>query len=284
MMKNYENNVNEYSMDYRNSSSNRTITKEKRQTQKVVGSVRNNKPLIYDKDHQDNRINKDTEEYEGTLKTKKIKKRKVILYRLTFGCIILFLSLVGVIIVTSTFNRTASVVSNSDLDKYSSFIAPVVMHDPVPFDSIENADKQMVISSSIWRTILQNGVDNYNSFDDAGMVLIPVEDINKSCGELFGPNCKINTQEEIFGPFFSFSKGEENFHIGAISNLGTYIPRVENIKEEGDLVVLKVAYLSRDEKNIESPEKHSEPNKFMTYKLKLNEETDKLYIYSIEDT
>lgn len=283
-MKNYENNVNEYSMDYRNSSSNRTITKEKRQTQKVVGSVRNNKPLVYDKDHQDNRINKETEEYEGALKTKKIKKGKAILYRLTFGCIILFLSLVGVIIVTSTFNRTARVVSNSNLDNYSSFIAPVVMHDPVPFDSPEHADKQMVISSSIWRTILQNGVDNYNSFDDTGMVLIPVEDINKSCSELFGPNCKVNTQEEIFGPFFSFSKGEENVHIGAISNLGTYIPRVENIKEEGDLVVLKVAYLSRDEKNIERPEKSSEPNKFMIYKLKLNEETDKLYIDSIEDT
>ena len=160
------------------------------------------------------------------------------------------------------------------------------MHDPTPFNETNKADINMIISSSIWRTILQNGIDHYKEYDEQGFTLIPVKDIQTSCTDLFGPSYTINTNEKIYGSFYSYTPAEPNFHIGAISNLDTYAPYTEEITEENDDLDLTVAYLSRDDKYFSTDETKSDtpnPVKRMKYRLKINKDTQKFYIYSIEE-
>lgn len=213
--------------------------------------------------------------------------KKILLYKILYCCFILLFSSIGLYIFSSMlFNESTSVdVSSSYKNEYYQLLSPVVMNDPMPFDSPANADIQMVISSSIWKLITENGTQKYNQFDERGLSLIPKSDIIKASKELFGENYNLNLNESIFGSFFTFYCGEENFHISAISNQNACIPFIKELTELDDEVNLTVAYISRDDKFLKSgSEKADEPSpiKYMRYTFKKNNDTS-FYIYSVEN-
>lgn len=213
---------------------------------------------------------------------------KALLYRILFSCAILFLSIIGCIIFLAVSSNMDETVETKTYPKgnFSSFLAPVVMHDPEPFSSPDKADKQMTISSGIWRAISQNGTKKYDSFDEKGCALIPFEDILKSCKELFGDKYNLNKSQATYGPFYTFSANDEYFHVSAISNQNSFFPYIEDSKEENDFLVLTVAYLLRDDNYFKSgQDKASEPSpvKRMTYKLKKYNSHD-YYIFSVENS
>ncbi len=222
-----------------------------------------------------------------TINIVKPATRKVGLYRLFFACVMMILSVAGIMILMYALSRTTIVMSNSSSNsKYSNYIAPVVMHDPAPFEDGNFEDINTKIASCIWRNIFQNGISAYNEFDEQGLTLMPTCDIQKACTELFGPNATINMNENINGPFFSCTAGEECFHIGTTSNANSFVPYIDSVDEKKDMISLAVSYLSRDDKyfsaNNDSTDKPS-PVKRMIYNLKLSEGTNKYYIHSIEN-
>lgn len=221
------------------------------------------------------------------IKISEINKRQLGMHRIFFAGITIILTVVGVIILLSAMNRTTSVISDSPTyTKYNNFIAPVVMHDPKPFSEISEVNPDLIISSSIWRSIFQNGIENYKEFDDQGLTLIPLKDIQDAATELFGPATIINTSENIFGPFYSCNSGENNFHISTISNLGTFVPHIEEMTEKNDELILNVSYLSRENKFFSAGNDKTDtptPVKQMIYKMKLNAATNKYYISEIEN-
>ena len=208
-------------------------------------------------------------------------------YRFLFGCAVLILSIIGCIIFISISSNVDESVDAGALSSgnFSDFLSSVVMHDPDPFSSPEMADKQMVISSGIWRSIIKNGTQKYDKFDEKGCSLIPFNDVLASCEELFGDNYKLDKSQNLFGPFYTFSSNDEFFHISAISNKDSFLPYVENSCEEGDVLALKVGYISREDNYFKSgKDKSNEPSpiKYMKYNLKKNKD-GKYYIFSIEN-
>ncbi len=298
------NNIAEYSADYREKSQvtvkstpitkatlknkpiNKTTTKKRSLSQTRFNDTINLKPVSTVETKKNKKISIQ-EPQAGCIKPSPKTKKQMGFYRILFACITMILSITGIAILLSAMNRTTCVISNSPtFTKYNNYIAPVVMHNPDPFNESQKANIHTVISSAIWRTILQNGTDHYKEFDEQGLTLIPINDIQSACTDLFGPTYNINTNENIYGPFYSYTIGEKNFHISAISNLGTYIPHIEEITEEGEDLVLNVSYLSRDDKYLSTDESKSDtptPIKSMKYKLKINKGTNKYYIYSIEN-
>ena len=208
------------------------------------------------------------------------------LYRIFFACIMMLLTVSGIMILFYALSRTAIIMNNSPANaKYSNYIAPVVMHDPAPFEDVELVDQNTKIASCIWRNIFQNGVSAYNEIDEQGLTLMPTSDVQRACTELFGPNAKIDIDANINGQFFSLASGEDCFHIGAISNASSFVPYIEDITEKKDVISLAVSYLSRDDKYFSSDDDKADkpsPVKRMIYNLKLNEGTNKYYIQSIK--
>lgn len=221
-----------------------------------------------------------------TIKIAGINKKQWI-YRIFFAGMTMFLAVAGVVILLSAINRSTSVINNSPTyAKYNNFIAPVVMHDPEPFSTISEVDSDVIISSSIWRNIFQNGIENYKEFDEQGLTLIPLDDIQNAAVDLFGPAATINASENIFGPFYFYKSGESNFHISTISNLGTFVPCVEEITEKNDELILNISYLSREDKFFSAGNDKADtptPVKQMIYKMKVNSDTNKYYISKIEN-
>lgn len=211
---------------------------------------------------------------------------KAIFYRLLFACAVLLLSIIGCVIFVSVSSNIEETLETQTYPSgnFSNFLSSVVMHDPEPFSTCDKADKQMIVSSGIWRTIAQNGTQKYDSFDENGRALIPFEDVFKSCQELFGQTCKINQTETIYGPFYTFSSNDKYFHVSAISNQDSFLPYIEDSWEENDLLVLKVGYLSRSDEYFKlGADKSHEPNpvKYMKYIMKKND-SGNYYIFSIE--
>lgn len=274
----------EYRADYR--------TPDKRSNTFSKGTKR--KPYIDEKLNKTQPIlnpigknNKQKAADVGMIKISEINKKRLSIYRIFFAGITMILTVAGVVILLSAMNRTTSVISNSPTyTKYNNFIAPVVMHDPTPFTELSEVSSDLIVSSSIWRNIFQKGIENYKEFDEQGLTLIPLRDIQNAATDLFGPSATINTAEDIFGPFYSYKNGESNFHISTISNLGTFVPHIEKITEKDNELILNVSYLSREDKFFSAGNDKTDtptPVKQMIYILQLNSETNKYYISKVEN-
>lgn len=286
-----------YSVDYRSSQTDDKYIQNKsaktvvanspkiRKVQKKVNvekTKEKGKPFKIVKDQTSEKESKNLDVY-----TKVHSPRKVLIYKTLYACLVILLAFIGVTIFSSSLGRTTpscDTVSHS-CNQYNKILAPVVMHDPAPFDRPENANLQMVISSCIWYAITKNGTQKYNTFDERGFSLIPVSDVVDASHELFGENYKLNTDEALFGPFYSLYSGDNNFHVSAISNQNSCIPYVDGVNESEEFIILNVGYVTRDDKFLRSDsEKASEPNpiKYMKYKLKKNP-NNSFFIYAVEN-
>lgn len=269
----------EYSADYRDSQKKSTNSVEcaANSYRKEFNSTKSSN-LISKKEKN----NSDA----GAIKITRTNRKQIGIYRIFLAGITMIFAVVGVIILLSTINRTNSVISLSPTyAKYNNFIAPVVMHDPEPFPTPSEANLDMIISSSIWRNILQKGLENYVEFDDQGLTLMPLADVQNAAVALFGSDILLDTSENIFGPFYSYTVGESNFHIGAISNSGTFVPLVEEIAEKDGELLLTVSYIAREDKFLSDGNDKADfptPVKQMIYKLALNSTSNKFFISAIE--
>ena len=222
----------------------------------------------------------------------KIKSRyKESFYKFLLSLFVLAITFTGLLLIVHRFSYlredvTPALSSNTvSSANYSEFLAPVVMHDPEPFSSPEKADKQMKISSSIWRCIMKNGTGKYKDYDERGLSLMPVEDIEDACQELFGPNHGVNFKERVFGSFYSIDENERNFHICAISNQNCYIPYIEEKKREDENKLrLTVGYVLREDNFFkDGPEKAQQPTpkKRMIYILRKNNNKGSYFVESV---
>lgn len=287
-----------YAVDYREKRGQEESAKSKeyqgsRPRTKVVA-----KNKIYINKVKVNRNNPSKNSYisevsKKTLKTatKNQRKYKLLIYKIILSLFVLAITFTATVIIIhkfSSFNEEASptLAKNVNNMNYSEFLAPIVMHDPEPFNSPEKAEKQMKISSSIWRCIMKNGTEKYQDYDERGLSLMPVEDIEKACEELFGPNHGVNFKERVFGSFYSLDENEKNFHICAISNQNSYIPYIESSEVSGDYLKITVAYILREDDFFkEGPEKAQKPTpkKRMIYILKKSEDNHTVYLESVEN-
>ncbi len=239
-------------------------------------------PISFDKENK-----KASELDVGTIKVSRYTSSRINFYKILFASITIILAVLGTIILFSAINRSTSVIiDSSTYAKYNNYIAPVVMHDPHPFNSPQEAGSDMIISSCIWRNIFQNGTDYYKEVDEQGLTLMQISDVKNAAIDLFGTDSVVKTTENIYGSFYSYTQGEDCFHIGPISNLGTFVPHIEEITEKNNDLSLLVSYLSREDKFFSTGEDKSEtpePIKQMLYKLKLNDINNKYYIYAVEN-
>lgn len=210
------------------------------------------------------------------------KRRK---YGIPMGIGVLALALVGVVFLAITIGQAISRSMNDDskLREYDSFLAPVVMQDPAPFESIGSADPEFVMTASLWFAISQNGAENYNSFDAEGRSLIPLGDVTAACRDLFGPDCVLQPATPKEETFFTFDSEDNQFHVAPYSSQSSYTPYTEKERRSGGSVLLTVGYLSPADDYLTDETKESKPKpaKYMEYELKTNSETGKLYIYAI---
>lgn len=171
----------------------------------------------------------------------KRKKRHAAL----LGGFLIFLSLVGAVTVIQKTVDLVFYFSDSTRDKemFEQLIRPVVMFDPVPFDSIDAASETSLLQASVWGTLLGQEQKSYDT-DETGMLLVPASDLDVTAARLFGPEVKLVHQ--TFGDIemtFPYDENKQLYHVPTYGYLGMYTPQVEHITKQNGYTVLKVNYM-----------------------------------------
>lgn len=229
------------------------------------------------------------------------KKRHRKWYGVPLGTIILCLALVGTIflgtkVYTYIYNR---VTDDTEERTYDSYLTPVVILDPQPFETLEAADKQMLLESSIWRVVFSHMEDADLEYDEYARVVFSADLVNQNAVELFGAKCiltpaDINVQGSGSGAeegspetTIQYNAEENAYHVPLVPTVGSYIPYTESVKKSGDKKYLRVAYRTRITNSgaagITSSGTQAEyvTAKYMEYELTYDEELDQEYISAI---
>lgn len=129
-------------------------------------------------------------------------------------------------------------------DFFESYIEPVVIQDPKPFEDISESDPQWRLKTAIWAALgLEENSARFGLTDDNREIL-PVDDIKKAYSSLFGENIK-----PVFKTFsdgkakYEYSSKEKCFYIPMIALDNVYSPKVTKIDRSGNNVTLTVQYI-----------------------------------------
>ena len=115
-------------------------------------------------------------------------------YALPLGGVFLVLAVIGLVSVAGFCIRlTNQIMDNTkEKSKFEDYLLPVVMFDPVEFDSPEHADPLFLLQSSLWGTLLSN-TDKY-TYDESAMLVVPASDLDVYAAKLYGPEIKLQHQ------------------------------------------------------------------------------------------
>ncbi len=203
------------------------------------------------------------------------------------GAVTILFVLVGAVWVLKTAVMGINSIGSTGEKKaeYTQFISPVVITDPKPFESVENADNQMLLESAIW-SVLDSADDaedfNYQ-YDDTGKIVLPAKEVAEAGKKLFGDNVKLEMDvlsETDGNVLYYYNSIEDNFHIatGGIIGPSAVITKIAN---KSDYVSLIVGYCSQADINSAASDQ-VEAYKYMEYILSFDEKGS-YYIESIRD-
>lgn len=161
------------------------------------------------------------------------------------GLVVIIFAIIGLISTTvfAVNKIKASIDKTEQKAEFEQFIYPVVMFDPVPFDSIGKADMIMLIQSSLWDTLINGNREKYQ-YDDQGLMIVPATDVNMSAAKLFGRDAKL--EHQTFGDvtaMFIYDEEIRSYRVPVSAIIVQYEPKVTQIVRSGDLYALSVTYV-----------------------------------------
>lgn len=213
---------------------------------------------------------------------KRPRKRR---YGIFVGSIVMIFALIGVCFLVGTVGKQIyfSLTDDSKLREYDTFLSPIVMQDPAPFDDPEQADPQMVLNASVWRAVTLNGME-YSDYDELGRTLVPLADVADACHELFGPDCDLQPENPEEETFFEYDAEKYMFHVAPYSSQSSFAPYTVSSRSSGGNTILRVGYVAASDEwrsDTTSQVQTPTPTKYMEYVLSTNTETGKEYVSAI---
>ena len=163
--------------------------------------------------------------------------------RQIIGAVFLFFAVVGVISVVGfvVSSLTAATDDTEIKQDYQKLIAPLVSLDPAPFETLDDADQDVLLESAIWAALEYEDQSKYER-NEAGSLLLPTPDIERYYSAMFG------SHELTHGTFtdadleYVYLEETGCYVIPITSQGGSYSPVIESMTQKGKTRVLTVAY------------------------------------------
>lgn len=201
------------------------------------------------------------------------------------GAAILILAVIGaVFLISSVWKAVDRALDNSSQKtELEELLYPVLMFDPIPFESVDTADPVTLLQSSIWAAVLSDTGDKY-SIELGETLVVPTTDVNAAAVRLFGPDVELVHQ--TFGELdqnYYYNTLDEAYHIPLYTQVGYYIPRITEIEKVSDAQFsLTVGYVAPGNGVLVAYEtESSEPDKYMIYDMSYNKEKKQYHITAL---
>lgn len=183
------------------------------------------------------------------------------------------------------FNSVMEMFDNSgELERFESFISPVVMMDPAPFTTVENLDDDALLQSSLWAALTGENRSAY-TYDENGLLLVPASDVNVAAAKLYGPETHIvHRSFDDTDASYLFDPEISAYRVPSVNKVA-YSPSITSMQKNGDSIVLTVGYVAPGNIWTTEPADGSEnseptPEKYMLYTLTKSEQG--YYISSLD--
>lgn len=204
--------------------------------------------------------------------------------RQLLGAVICFLVLVGIVsLVQSAFAFIGEAFDDTkEKEALAMRLSTLVALDPVPFSSLEQANRNTLLNAAIWASIKSD--TNYER-DEAGAMYLPTLDIDATVAALYGPDFKFEYATfEDHGMKFTYVPEKKAFLLPITSAVSDYSPLVTKIKGEKDGVKrVTVGYVSPFNVSGEfSPGHEQKPVKYQDYLFRKNK--GEHYLFAIVES
>ena len=226
------------------------------------------------------------EKAEEPAQKKPRKKRGKHRYAAPVGGAYILLALIGVIaVIYGAVQLYGKLTDNSKLlRQIERQIQPVMMFDPVPFDNIQDVDNKVLVKTSIWSCMYSDKRVSY-TYDDNGMILIPVSDVEVAAVKLYGPEVKLtHTSLDEDGISYTYDAENNVYRVPMMAQGGYYTPMVVDMQKNGDVYEVTVGYVAPGASWTTTEDGDSytpTPDKYMIYRMK--KEDGEYYIVGIKD-
>lgn len=133
----------------------------------------------------------------------------------------------------------------AEREEFASRVSTLVALDPVPFDSLEEANKSVLMEACIWR-VREMNPDRQFEENENGACYIPRADIEVYIKELYG-----ETDEFTFASFtiegmeYQYDKEKEAYIMPITGVTGNFYPKAVKIQKEKDAKRVTIAYISQ---------------------------------------
>ncbi len=203
--------------------------------------------------------------------------------RQVVGVVITCLSLIGVatLVTLAVYGIKTLTAPKQASQDYRSLIAPLVSMDPTPFESIEDANQDILLEAAIWAAISYEDTTKY-SRNDEGNMLVPAVDVDRYITRMYGKSFTI--AHHTFSDMdleFTYLEEIKSYAVPITSQGGAYFPRIESETNSGNTKILRVAYMQYSGTAAEMiiDDESQKVGKYMEYVLL--RDSGGYYIYSV---
>lgn len=187
------------------------------------------------------------------------------------GAVFILLALVGLVTVLSFAYQSAKDLFNNTAEKerIESFLTPVVMFDPVPYDAVTEANSSTMLLTCIWAALLDESAQGYPQ-DDMGMVILPGPDVDYQAHRLYGSADLITHQTvDDYENIYMYDSSVNAYRVPVVAKV-TYAPEVDKISKSGDSLTVRVGYVPPGSSWLTGFNRQAtlDPDKYMIYELK----------------
>ncbi len=206
------------------------------------------------------------------------------------GVMIVCLALVGVGFLGSLAVNSLKAVFNNESQKseYESYLYPVVMLDPQPFDDVINADMEDLLNASILSLLSENENSPYDfefvEGETSGLA-IPQETVELAFSTLFGNEvAPVHQSVECSTCVFEYQNSAKRYVIPLTGYDPAYLPDVIEIDKSGEgTIALTVGYVAYGDWQV-SENQFTQPEPIKYRKITLREADGSFYISAIQNS
>lgn len=162
------------------------------------------------------------------------------------GVVAMLLCVIGIgTVIYGAFTGVSKMFDQSGQKaEYEELLSPLVMLDPLEFDSLEAADQNTLMQAAIWACFYGEADLSVYDRDEYGALILPSVDIDKYAARLYGPNFQIiHDTFQDDGMEFLYDETTACYTIPITGQVGSYQTQVVEVKGLSEKVIT-VAYMA----------------------------------------
>lgn len=183
--------------------------------------------------------------YKRQTKEEKARMRRRRRRQLLGGVLCLLIVLGAASLVTAGVRLVGRLTDDTEeRQEYARLLAPMVMLNPVPFDSLETADQNTLLQAAIWGAIYSEDLTQYER-DEVGALILPVVDVDKNGARLFGSEFVLEHHTfDANGMQFVYDEERMGYIIPITGTTSSYTPEVVKIQTSVQTKRVTVGYVA----------------------------------------